>query len=269
MNLTSIERLLEIMRRLRDERTGCGWDRAQTFESLAPYTIEEAYEVLDAAQRGDLPGLREELGDLLFQVVFFARIGEEMGAFDFATIADGIADKLIRRHPHVFAGASAPDARQHALEWEAHKAEERQARAEKTGAGTSGLAGVSLALPALIRAVKLQDRAALVGFDWPTVERVLDKVLEEIEELRDELPTRDQARLTHEVGDVLMAVTNVARHLDVDPEAALHGANRRFERRYAWMEALMAEQGRAMQEASLEELEALWQRAKADEADSA
>jgi MazG family protein len=268
MDGSPLERLLDIMRRLRDPETGCPWDREQTFASLAPHAIEEAYEVLDAVQRGDLDGLREELGDLLFQVVFFARLAEEAGRFDFARVAEGIADKLVRRHPHVFAGATAPEAGGHAAAWEAHKAEERRRRAAlRPDGATGGLAGVPLALPALIRAVKLQDRAALVGFDWPEVERVLDKVAEEIGELREELAARDPGRLAHEVGDILLAVTNVARHLDVDPEAALHGANRRFERRYARMEAFVAEQGREMREASLEELEALWQRAKAEEAD--
>jgi len=256
------QRLLEIMRRLRDPQAGCPWDREQTLGSLAPYTLEEAYEVVDAVQRHDLEALREELGDLLFQIVFFARIGEELGAFDFDAVAAGIADKLVRRHPHVFAGAAVPGAGEHAQAWEAHKAAERR---RGSGADTGRLAGVPLGLPALIRAVKLQDRAALDGFDWPRVERVLDKVMEEIQELREELAAADHDRLTHEVGDVLMAVTNVARHLNVDPEAALHGANRRFERRYARMEALIAEQGRAMREASLDELEQLWQRAKADE----
>jgi ATP diphosphatase len=268
MDVPAIERLLDVMRRLRDPAAGCPWDREQTFASLARYTVEEAYEVFDAARRNDPDGLREELGDLLFQVVFFARIAEEAGQFDFNAVASDIAAKLVRRHPHVFAGAPVPEAERRAETWEAYKAEERRLRAAgRKAEHAGGLAGVPLALPALIRAVKLQDRAALVGFDWPDVERVLDKVLEEIEELRAELPAADRSRLAHEVGDILMAVTNVARHLDVDPETALEGANRRFEQRYARMERYMAEQGREMHEASLAELEQLWQRAKSEEAE--
>lgn len=258
MNERPIDRLLGIMAALRDPRTGCPWDRAQTFASLAPYAIEESYEVRDAIERGDMGALRDELGDLLFQVVFQSRIAEESGQFDFGDVACAIAEKLVRRHPHVFGGAEGSG---DAADWEAIKARERSAAGD---APSGGLAGVARALPSLTRAVKLQDRAALAGFDWPDVARVLEKVEEEIGELRAELAAADPARLDHEVGDVLMAVSNVARHLGVDSEQALHRANRRFEERYARMEALSAADGRRFEDATLEEQEALWLRAKAE-----
>jgi MazG family protein len=256
----SLSRLLAVMARLRAPRGGCEWDRAQTGSSLAPYVVEEAYEVCEAIERGDPAALREELGDLLFQVVFLARIAEEDGHFDFDGVAAGIAEKLVRRHPHVFAAEPHAPA---AGAWEAHKEHERRARAEAAGEPEPGLlAGVARALPALVRAVKLQDRAARVGFDWPEVERVMEKVEEELAELRDEFAAADPDRLDHELGDVLLAVSNVARHLGVDPEQALHRANRRFEQRFARMEALSAAAGRPMAGTALDELEALWVRAK-------
>lgn len=260
----ALERLVAVMARLRAP-DGCPWDREQTFASLAPYTVEEAYEVMDAAQRGDPDDLREELGDLLFQVAFYARIAEELGHFDLGDVAAVISEKLVRRHPHVFgAGGMAPVVPVPGA-WEVHKAEERQRRAARKGEGSPGiLAGVARALPALHRAVKLQDRAARVGFDWLAVERVLEKVEEEIGELRAELAGADPARLDHELGDVLLAVSNVARHIGVDPEQALHRANRRFEQRFARMEELSSRAGRRMEEWSLEEQEALWGRAKAE-----
>lgn len=259
----SLSRLLAVMVRLRAP-DGCEWDRAQTPSSLAPYVVEEAYEVCEAIERGDAAGLREELGDLLFQVVFLARIAEEGGHFDFDAVASGIADKLVRRHPHVFA-ASADGSPPEKGAWEAHKEQERRVRAEAAGEPTPGLlAGVARALPALVRAVKLQDRAARVGFDWPEVERVMEKVEEELAELRDEFAAAAPDRLDHELGDVLLAVSNVARHLGVDPEMALHRANRRFEQRFARMELLSAAAGRSMAGTTLDELEALWVRAKED-----
>lgn len=262
--LAALERLVTVMARLRAP-DGCPWDREQTFASLVPYTVEEAYEVMDAAQRGDPDDLREELGDLLFQVVFYARIAEELGHFDLGDVAAVISEKLVRRHPHVFGADGAAPVVAVSGAWEAHKAEERQRRAAKKGEGAPGvLAGVARALPSLRRAVKLQDRAARVGFDWPAVERVLEKVEEEVAELRAELAAADPARLDHELGDVLLAVSNVARHIGVDPEQALHRANRRFERRFACMEALSAQEGKRMEELSLEEQEALWVRAKAE-----
>lgn len=254
-----VDELLEVMRRLRGV-DGCPWDRAQTFASLVPHTLEEAYEVADAAQRGDHPGLREELGDLLFQIVFYARIAEEAGVFDFDAVAAGIAGKLIRRHPHVFDNAATGDAAAQAAAWEAHKAEERRHKGEDR----SALAGIATALPALVRAVKLQNRAALDGFDWPEIQSVLDKLDEEIAELRAELPAGDASCLEHELGDVLLVVSNLARHLDIDPEAALRKANGRFEARYARMEALAANRGERFRDLSLEQMEVLWQQAKRD-----
>lgn len=256
-----MDELLEIMRRLRAAEDGCPWDRAQTFESLRPHTLEEAYEVADAIGRGDAAGLREELGDLLFQVVFYARIAEEGDLFTFREVAEGIVAKLVRRHPHVFGGGRRGDAREQAADWE-----ERKARERDDGGMRGALAGVALALPALTRAVKLQNRAARDGFDWPDVERVFDKIAEEIAELRAELETPPGSpRRVHEVGDLLLAVSNLARHLGVDPEAALGQANRRFERRYARMEAIAAEAGRRFGELDLERQEALWRQAKAEE----
>jgi MazG family protein len=256
-----MEELLEIMRRLRAETGGCPWDREQTYASLVPYTLEEAYEVADAVERGDRAGLRDELGDLLFQVVFYARIAEEAGEFGFEDVAAAIAAKLIRRHPHVFGDRTIDDARAQAAAWEAHKAREREADGRR---GT--LDGVARALPALTRAVKLQNRAARDGFDWPEVERVFEKIAEEIAEVRAELDTPPGSPpLVHEVGDLLLAASNLARHLGVDPEAALQQANRRFERRYARMEALMAAAGGRLADIDLEAQEALWRRAKAEE----
>jgi nucleoside triphosphate diphosphatase len=257
----AMEELLEIMRRLRAEQGGCPWDREQTFASLVPYTLEEAYEVADAVERGDSAGLRDELGDLLFQVVFYARIAEEAGEFAFGDLAAGIAAKLIRRHPHVFGAARIDDAQAQAVAWEAHKARERQDDGDR-----GALVGVARALPALTRAVKLQNRAARDGFDWPDVEQVFDKIAEEVAEVRAELGTpAGSPALVHEVGDLLLAVSNLARHLGVDPEAALHRANRRFERRYASMEALIAARGGCLADLALDQLEDLWRQAKAEE----
>jgi nucleoside triphosphate diphosphatase len=262
MALRSLNELLEVMRRLRGA-DGCPWDRAQTFASLVPHTLEEAYEVADAVQRGDTVGLREELGDLLFQIVFYARIAEEAGDFDFDAVAAGIAGKLIRRHPHVFGNAPTGDTDAQAAAWEAHKAAERRHK----GGDKSALAGVAAALPALIRAVKLQDRAARDGFDWPDVQDVLDKIDEEIAELRAEISGSNPARIEHELGDILLAVSNLARHLDIDPETALRRANGRFEQRYARMESIAAARGEDFPDLSLEEMEALWQQAKREIAD--
>ncbi|MCC6207227.1 MAG: nucleoside triphosphate pyrophosphohydrolase [Gammaproteobacteria bacterium] len=256
-----MDELLEIMRRLRAREGGCPWDSAQTLQSLLPHTLEEAYEVVDAIERGDVAGLCDELGDLLFQVVFYARIAEEQGAFTFREVAEGIVTKLIRRHPHVFGAGQIADAQAQSADWEAHKARERS---DKGVRGT--LAGVAQALPALTRAVKLQNRAARDGFDWPDVERVFDKIAEEIGELRAELGTpAGSPRRVHEVGDLLLAVSNLARHLGVDPEAALRQANRRFEWRYARMEAIAADGGHRFGDLALDEQEALWRRAKSEE----
>ncbi len=257
---TELNRLLAIMVRLRAP-DGCPWDRVQDFASIAPYTIEEAYEVADAIGRGDRAALLDELGDLLFQVVYHARMAEEEGSFAFADIARTIADKMVRRHPHVFGDAAERDTAQQTVAWEAQKAHERAARAES---GT--LAGIPVALPALTRAAKLTRRAARVGFDWPDAESVLDKLTEETAELRAELPQADRARLADEVGDMLFVLANLARKLDLDPEACLRGANAKFERRFGAVEATLAAEGRAPADASLDEMEAAWQAAKRTEA---
>jgi len=253
----AIERLLGIMARLRAP-DGCPWDQAQDFASIAPYTIEEAYEVADAIARGpDFPALQDELGDLLFQVVYHARMAEEAGRFDFAQVADSISAKMIRRHPHVFGDAAARDAATQTEAWETQKQAERAARAES---GT--LAGVPTPLPALTRALKLSRRAARVGFDWPDAGAVLDKLAEEAAELRAELPAADPARLADEVGDLLFVLANLARKLELDPEACLAGANAKFTRRFEAVEAALAAEGRAPADASLQEMEALWGAAK-------
>ena len=263
-----IQRLVAIMARLRDPDGGCPWDREQTFASLVPHTLEEAYEVAEAVELGDLPALRDELGDLLFQVIFYARLGQEQGDFDLDQVATAICDKLVRRHPHVFGDETVGDAADQTRAWERHKAAERRADNRH---GT--LDGVSTALPALSRAAKLSRRAARVGFDWPDVTGVLAKVDEELQELRDELPTdtnarpksdpdSDPGRIEHELGDLLLACGNLARKLEIDPERALRRANRRFESRFRHLEAALAEDGRTPSEADSDELERLWQAAK-------
>ncbi|WP_211331980.1 nucleoside triphosphate pyrophosphohydrolase [Inmirania thermothiophila] len=254
-----MRRLIDLMARLRDPERGCPWDRAQTFATIAPYTIEEAYEVADAIARGDLGALREELGDLLFQVVFHARMAEEQGAFDLRAVIDGLVAKMRRRHPHVFGDASVDDAAAQSRHWEAIKAAER-------GAADSALDGIALALPALVRAAKVQRRAARVGFDWDAPEAVLEKVREETAELAAELAARDRARLADELGDLLFAAVNLARHLGVDAEDALRRATARFEARFRTMERLAAARGTALAALDAEALEALWAEAKAAEA---
>lgn len=253
----ALDRLLDVMDRLRDPDTGCPWDLEQDFRSIAPYTIEEAHEVADAIERGDTDHLRDELGDLLFQVVFHARLGREIGAFDFAAIASGVADKLIRRHPHVFAESARLDSVEQTESWEAIKADERAA----SGA-TSAMDGVSPGLPELRRAVKLQKRAARVGFDWPDERPVFDKIREEIDELEHELTDRDADRLEDELGDILFAVTNLARKLDVEPGAALRRSNLKFERRFRAMEAAAEAEGRPLAERDLDDQEVLYRRVK-------
>jgi MazG family protein len=258
-----IRRLLEVMARLRAPEGGCPWDLEQDFASIAPYTIEEAYEVADAIARGDLEDLKDELGDLLLQVVYHAQMASEAGLFDFDQVAAAIADKMIRRHPHVFGTAEVDGARAQSRAWEAVKAEER---ASKTGGAKSRdgvLDDVPLALPALVRAAKLQRRAARVGFDWPEPGQVLDKIEEEVAELRAELKgSTSTERLSDEIGDLLFAAVNLARHLEVDPEAALRQANAKFERRFRAIEQALGASGRRLEDASLDEMEALWQRAK-------
>jgi nucleoside triphosphate diphosphatase len=258
-----LARLIEIMAALRTPGSGCPWDLEQNFATIAPYTIEEAYEVADAIERDDLAALKEELGDLLLQVVYHAQMAREAGAFGFAEVAAAIADKMVDRHPHVFGDARVATAEAQTVSWEARKAAERAAKL--AGAAPAGaLDGVARALPALLRAEKIQKRAARVGFDWKQTAPVIDKIEEELGELRAELTagTVDQARLTDELGDVLFAVANLARHCKVDPEAALRATNDKFERRFRHIERRLAEAGRTPADATLEEMEALWQEAK-------
>lgn len=256
---TPIQRLLAIMARLRDPERGCPWDVQQDFRTIAPYTIEEAHEVADAIERGDLDDLRDELGDLLFQVVFHARMAEEQAAFAFDDVVDAVADKLVRRHPHVFGDARVANAQEQTVSWEEIKAAER---AQKGGEDSSILAGVSRGLPALRRSVKLQKRAARVGFDWPDAMPVFDKIREETGELERAVAASDADNTEEELGDLLFAVTNVARKLDVDPGSALRRANHKFERRFRSMEALAAERGVDLAESGRETLEAIYIEAK-------
>ncbi|MGA2492152.1 MAG: nucleoside triphosphate pyrophosphohydrolase [Roseiarcus sp.] len=264
-----ISRLNEIMAALRTPETGCPWDLEQTFATIVPYTLEEAYEVADAIERGDVANLREELGDLLLQVVFHARMAEEDGRFDFGDVVDAITRKLIRRHPHVFGDARDLSSDEVKALWGRIKAEEKRERAEaRRAAGvpaeeaTGALAGVPLALPALTRALKLQEKAGKVGFDWNDPRAVLAKLREEIDEVEAELDANDAHRVAGEVGDLLFAVANLARHVRVDPEAALRSANAKFERRFAHIESRLGEVGRAPADATLDEMEALWSEAK-------
>jgi ATP diphosphatase len=258
---TEITRLLDIMARLRNRDSGCPWDIEQTFATIAPYTIEEAYEVAEAVELGDPAALREELGDLLLQVVFHARMAEELGQFAFADVARGIADKMVRRHPHVFGDARIDSAAAQTAAWEDQKAAERRTKAAAAAAPPSALDGVGFGLPALARAVKLQRRAARIGFDWPAMAPIFDKIAEEIGELRHEIDTNGgAARIEDELGDLLFAVANLARRLETDPEQALRGACRKFERRFRQVETGLAARGVAAP--SLDEMEAEWQRAK-------
>ena len=263
----AVAALLELMARLRDPQRGCPWDREQTFQTIAPYTIEEAYEVADAVESGEPQKLRDELGDLLFQVVFHARMAQEKGWFDFAAVARAIHDKLVRRHPHVF-GPEAPaaDAARLSRAWEEQKARERAAAAgEGAGADHSALADVPRALPALTRAAKLGRRAARVGFDWENTSQVRDKVLEEVREIEEALEAgtgSGSAHLEEELGDLLFAVANWGLHLKIEPEEALRAANAKFERRFRRMEALAAAQGAPLQTLDAAQWDALWRQAK-------
>ncbi len=265
---TSIDTLLAIMARLRDPTSGCPWDLAQTFRSILPYTLEEAYEVAEAIERGTLEDLRDELGDLLLQVVFHARMAQEQGAFAFPDVVRAICDKLVRRHPHVFGDADLSDAAAVRQHWEQAKAAERGRAAPAHGgdplAAQGVLAGVAAALPALVRAEKLQRRAAAVGFDWDAIAGVFDKVREELDECHATLPEQtDPTERVHEVGDLLFSCVNLARHLGVDAEQALRAANQRFERRFAHLEAGLAAQGARPGPQVRAEMERLWDDAKA------
>jgi ATP diphosphatase len=253
----ALRHLLAVMARLRSPDGGCPWDLVQSFATIAPYTIEEAYEVEDAINRDDHQALLDELGDLLFQVVYHAQMAEEAGHFSFADVAEKITRKMISRHPHVFGEAEARTSEEQTHAWEAQKAAERAARAE-----TGTLAGIPQGLPALTRATKLTRRAARVGFDWPNAAEILDKLEEEATELRAELPAADPARLADEVGDLLFVLANLARKLDLDPETCLRGANRKFERRFGAVEAALAAEGLSPADTTLEVMEAHWQKVK-------
>jgi ATP diphosphatase len=259
-----IARLIEIMAALRTPATGCPWDLEQNFATIAPYTLEEAYEVADAIARNDLADLRDELGDLLLQVVFHARMGEEQGAFDFGDVVQAITEKLIRRHPHVFGDAK--DATPDAVKglWEEIKSAEKAARAAggRAPEPKGALAGVPVALPALTRALKLQAKAGRVGFDWNDPRAVLAKIREEADEIEADLDRGDAVGAGAEVGDLLFAVVNLARHLDVDPEAVLRATNHKFERRFGSIEQALAARGQLPQDASLQEMDDLWNAAK-------
>ena len=261
-----ISRLIEIMAALRTPKTGCPWDLEQNFATIAPYTIEEAYEVADAIARHDLDDLRDELGDLLLQVLFHARMAEEQGAFDFADVVETLAAKLIRRHPHVFGDARdlSPEAVKSL--WDKIKADEKaQRRARGVVEPDGALAGVPTALPALTRALKLQQKASTVGFDWNDPRAVLAKIREEADEIEAALDAGQNADAGSEAGDLLFAVVNLARHLDADPEAVLRATNQKFERRFAWIERALAKRGATPSEANLAEMDALWDAAKAAE----
>ncbi len=255
--MTEIQKLRELMASLRDADKGCPWDLQQTFATIAPYTIEEAYEVFDAIERDDMAGLRDELGDLLFQVVFHARMAEEAGHFDFDDVAAGIVEKMQRRHPHVFGNAELQNAGQVAASWEQIKTEERAASPD-----TSAIAGVARALPALKRAQKLGQRASVVGFDWPDRIGVDEKIREELAELEVAVGERSRPAIDEEFGDLLFAVVNLARHLEVDPETALTAANYKFERRFRAMEQSIIDGGQQLTDLSLESLDQEWRATK-------
>jgi ATP diphosphatase len=257
----AMRRLLAIMARLRDPDGGCPWDLEQTFATIAPYTIEEAYEVSDAIARGDMDELKGELGDLLLQVVFHAQMAAEAKTFDFDDVARAISEKMIARHPHVFGDANVATAEAQTVAWEEMKAAERARKAD-AGTPVGVLDGVPLALPALLRAIKLQNRAARVGFDWPSTDEVIDKIVEEARELAEARGHADPDKLEDEMGDLLFVAANLARHLKIDPETALRRANAKFERRFRHIEAGLAAQGRPLGEATLDEMEALWVEAK-------
>ncbi|WP_428409368.1 nucleoside triphosphate pyrophosphohydrolase [Hyphococcus sp.] len=253
-----IDALLQVMARLRSPDGGCPWDLEQNFRTIAPYTVEEAYEVADAIERGDMNGLKEELGDLLFQAVFHAQMAKEEGLFTFGDVAQEIADKMIRRHPHVFGEVDMRSADEQTAAWEEQKAEERKAK------GKDGLLDdVPAGLPGLTRAVKLQKRAGRVGFDWPDARSVLDKIAEETEELKEAMDAGEKDHIEEEFGDLLFVLANLSRHLDIDPESALRRANEKFIRRFRHIEKTFAERGESLADARLEEMEAVWDEAKA------
>ena len=259
--MSDISELLNIMRRLRDPQSGCPWDIEQTFHSIAPYTVEEAYEVADAIERQDMNELPEELGDLLFQVVFHAQMAQEQGLFGFEDIVTAISEKLIRRHPHVFGNATIVSAQEQTNAWEEHKARERRQKGTQ-----SALDGIAKTLPGITRAAKLQKRAAKVGFDWATIEPIFDKLTEEADELKAELAQNATwDRIEDEIGDLLFTVVNIARHAQIDPELAMRRANAKFEARFKLMEDALQTAGERFEELDIERLENYWAQAKLDE----
>ncbi|MCM2678830.1 nucleoside triphosphate pyrophosphohydrolase [Echinimonas agarilytica] len=259
--VNKLNELLDIMARLRDPNTGCPWDIKQNFATIAPYTIEEAYEVADAIERNDLDELKLELGDLLLQVVFHAQMAQEQGLFNFDDVVEGINQKMVRRHPHVFGEKSFDNEAQVNANWEAQKQQEREAKGDPQN---SILDAVTVGLPALTRALKLQKKAAKTGFDWPSVEPILDKIREELAEVEDELvqATIDPNRVEAEIGDLLFSVVNLARHQKVDPEQALRTSNQSFYKRFSYIEQQLKRKGMTLNNASLEQMDALWDEAK-------
>ena len=260
--MSAIKELLSVMAQLRDPEQGCAWDLKQDFSSIAPYTIEEAYEVADAIARNNLPDLQDELGDLLLQVVFHSQMAKELSAFDFDDVAKGIVAKLIRRHPHIFSDEKFDSPEEVKAAWEAEKAREREQK--NKAREDSALADVALALPALIRAEKIQQRAARVGFDWPEVEPVWDKLAEEINEVREAVASNNAIAVEDEIGDLLFTVVNLARHLSIDPEVSLTRSTAKFEKRFRRVEQLAADQNTDMRDLDLPALDALWDKAKKD-----
>ena len=257
-----LARLLEVMRALRDPQTGCPWDQQQTFASIVPFTIEEAYEVADAIENGSMDDIKDELGDLLFQVVFYTQLAKEQGEFDFEAVAQNVADKLIRRHPHVFASTHFSSIADMKENWEAVKAQERASRGDDKD--TSVVANIPAGMAPILKAIKLQKRCAKVGFDWPDAAPVLDKIREEIDEVEQELEREQQNpdAVAEEIGDLMFAVINLARHLDVEPEAALRLANKKFEQRFRGVEKALADINLQPQDATLSQMEHLWQQVK-------
>jgi len=257
--MKNTQRLLQVMQQLRDPESGCSWDKKQDFTSLIPYTLEEAYEVVDAIERDDMQDLQGELGDLLFQVVFHSQLAQEQGLFDFEQVAGGIADKLTRRHPHVFSDVAYASEAEQKQAWETLKAAER---AEKEAENHTILSGVARNLPALVQCKKIQDRAANHGFDWTEVEPVYDKVLEELDEVKEAWESGDQEHTEEEIGDLLLVAVNLARHMNVDPEQALKKSTQKFTKRFEYIEQKVAQSGREVKKCELSELDALWNEAK-------
>ncbi len=261
--MENIARLLKVMATLRDPEKGCAWDIEQTFATIAPYTVEEAYEVADAIQRDDMDDLRDELGDLLLQVVFHSQMAKDAGIFDFEAVAGGICEKMIRRHPHVFSDLQFDSMAQQKAHWEMLKAEEREKKG--SASDSSALDGVAITLPAMVRAEKLQKRAARVGFDWPDSNGVFDKLAEEVQELREAITAGDQGAMQEELGDLLFTVVNLSRHLDMSPDAALQHSTAKFERRFRHVENSLADDGRKVENTDSDSLEQYWQQAKKSE----